>query len=120
MMKYNVHYVGTHVVGTTGSTTENMREYLDLVSTGQVDPAFMISHVGGINAVIDTTLNLPTLPGAKKLIYNHIEMPLTAINDLEKLGESNPSYAQLAELVAANNGLWGVEAEKFLLANSPA
>lgn len=29
----------------------------------------MITHIGGINAVADTTLRLPEIPGGKKLIY---------------------------------------------------
>jgi hypothetical protein len=40
----------------------------------------MITHVGGLDAVIDTTLHLPDIPGGKKLIYTQISMPLTAID----------------------------------------
>jgi hypothetical protein len=29
----------------------------------------MITHIGGMDAVIDTTLNFPQMPGGKKLIY---------------------------------------------------
>ena len=41
----------------------------------------MVTHIGGLNAVVDTVLNLPQIPGGKKLIYNHIDLPLTAIDD---------------------------------------
>jgi threonine dehydrogenase-like Zn-dependent dehydrogenase len=113
---YNVHYRSTHVVGASGSTTDNMSEYLDLVSTSKLDLAFMISHVGGLEAVAETTLNLPKLPGAKKFIYNHIDLPLTAISDFPKLGEKDQRFGTLAASVAEAGGKWNVEAEQFLLA----
>ena len=114
---YNVHYAYTHVVGTSGGNTQDMKEALNIMGQG-LDPAGLITHVGGINAVIDTTLNLPDIPGGKKLIYNHIEMPLTAIADFAELGKENPVYAKLAEVCEKNKGLWSVEAEKILLENS--
>jgi hypothetical protein len=62
-------------------------------------------------------MNLPTIPGAKKLIYTGIEMPLTAIADFEEKGKTDPFYAKLAELTAKTGGLWNLEAEKFILEN---
>ena len=79
----------------------------------------MITHVGGLDAVIDTTLNLPNIKGGKKLIYTHISMPLTALDDLERLGESDPMLRELAAIVARHNGLWSPEAENFLLQHAP-
>jgi hypothetical protein len=78
----------------------------------------MITHFGGLNAVIDTTLNLPKIPGGKKLIYTNIEFPLTAIADLEEKGKECPICAELDKIVKANNNLWCAEAEKYLLANA--
>ena len=114
---YNVHYNSTHVVGTSGGNTDDMKEALKMMSAG-MDPAGLVTHVGGLNAVVETTLNLPSIPGGKKLIYTHVEMPLTAIADFAKKGETNPVYARLAELCAAHNGLWNVEAEEYLLAHA--
>lgn len=114
---YNVHYAFTHVVGTSGGNTDDMNEALDLMNKG-LDPAGLVTHIGGINAVIETTLNLPNIPGGKKLIYNHIEMPLTPIEEFEAKGKSNPVYAQLAELCKKHNGLWNTEAEAYLLNNA--
>ena len=42
-------------------------------------------------------------------------MPLTAIENFEKLGREDPFFAKLNELCMANNGLWSSEAEKYLL-----
>jgi len=117
---YNVHYASTHVVGTSGGNTDDMIEALDKMSKGLINPAVMITHVGGLNAVIETTLNLPHIPGGKKLIYNNIDLELTAIVDFAEKGKTDPLFAKLAELVAANNGLWCPAAEKYLLANAKA
>ena len=111
---YNVHYARTHIVGTSGGNKDDMLEALQMMNHG-LDPAGLITHIGGINTVIDTTLNLPNIPGGKKLIYTHINMPLTAISEFETKGKQNPVYATLHNLCAANNDLWNVEAESYLL-----
>jgi len=112
---YNVHYASTHIVGTSGGNTDDMRESLTMMERGQLNPAAMITHVGGLDSVIDTTLNLPDIPGGKKLIYTHISMPLTAIEDFSR--SDNPVLRELSEIIKSNNGLWCAEAEKFLLNN---
>ena len=112
---YNVHYASTHIVGTSGGNTEDMRDSLEMMEKGLIDPAAMITHVGGLDAVIDTTLNLPNIPGGKKLIYTNIEMPLTAIADFEELGKKDAVFKDLADIVKKNKGLWSCEAEKYLL-----
>lgn len=114
---YNVHYASTHVVGTSGGNTDDMKEALHLMGKG-MDPAGLVTHIGGLNAVIDTTLNLPSVPGGKKLIYTHTEMPLVAIADFGKKGETNPVYAELDKICKAHNGLWSVEAENYLLSHA--
>lgn len=113
---YNVHYASAHVCGTSGGNTEDMAECLKMMGEGKLTPAALVTHVGGINAVIDTTLNLPKIPGGKKLIYTHIDMPLTAIADFAEKGKTDPMYAKLAELTDKTNGLWNKEAEDYLLA----
>lgn len=114
---YNVHYGYTHVVGTSGGNNDDMVEALDLMSKG-LDPAGLVTHIGGLNAVAEATLHLPEIPGGKKLIYTHIEMPLTPISDFAGLGASNNVYKKLAEICDKNKGLWSVEAETYLLANA--
>ncbi|MCK9410759.1 MAG: zinc-binding dehydrogenase [Prolixibacteraceae bacterium] len=111
---YNVHYAYTHLVGTSGGNTEDMKEAIRLMSDG-LDPAGLVTHIGGLNAVIDATLHLPEIPGGKKLIYNHIEMPLTPITDFAEKGKSDPFFAELDRLCQKHNGLWNLEAERFLL-----
>lgn len=117
---YNVHYNSTHVVGTSGGNTDDMVESLQMMEKGWIDPSAMITHIGGLNCVVETTLNLPKIPGGKKLIYTNIDMELTAIADFKEKGSSDPLFAGLAEIVERNNGLWCAEAEKFLLANAKA
>lgn len=89
-----------------------------MMEKGRINPASMITHIGGLNSVVDTTLNLPKIPGGKKLIYTNIELDLTPIADFKELGKNDPMFAKLAEIVEANNGLWCAEAERYLLANA--
>ena len=111
---YNVHYAFTHIVGTSGGNTDDIKESLDLMEKG-LDPSGLITHIGGLDAVTEATLNLPGIPGGKKLIYNHLNMPLTAISDFRKLGGNNPLYSELADICDRHGGLWSVEAEELLL-----
>ena len=115
---YNVHYMSTHIVGTSGGNTQDMIESLQMMEKGLINPAAMITHIGGLNCVVNTTLNLPKISGSKKLIYTNIEMGLTAISDFKKKGKTDPLFAQLAKIVEKNNGLWSTEAEKHLLRNA--
>jgi hypothetical protein len=94
-----------------------MIDIVNLIGENRLDPSVMITHIGGIDAAIDTTVNLPNIPGGKKLIYTHIELPLTALSEFEKLGETDERFKVLDELVKKNNGLWCTEAEKYLLQN---
>ncbi len=117
---YDVHYARHHLVGTSGGNTDDMREALDLMSRGAINPVAMITHVGGLDAVAPTTLDLPNISGGKKLMYTNISLPLTAIDDFREKGASNPLFGTLAEIVERHNGLWSPEAERYLLENAPA
>ena len=114
---YDLHYNAAHYLGTTGGNTDDMRESLKLMEEGRINPAVMVTHIGGIDCARESTLNLPSIPGGKKLIYTHIDMPLTAIADFEKLGETDEFFKELYEITKRNNGLWSAEAEKYLLEN---
>ena len=113
---YNVHYAFTHIVGTSGGNTDDIKESLDLMEKG-LDPSGLITHIGGLDAVPEATLNLPNISGGKKLIYNHLEMPLTAISDFRRLGEENPLFKDLADICDSHGGLWSLEAEELLLSH---
>jgi threonine dehydrogenase-like Zn-dependent dehydrogenase len=116
---YNVHYGSTHIVGTSGGNTDDMKESLQMMEKGLINPAAMITHIGGLDAVPETVIKLPSIPGGKKLMYTHIDLPLTAIVDFEEVGKKDPLFAKLAEIVARHGGLWNLEAEKYLLENAP-
>ncbi len=117
---YNVHYNATHVAGNSGGNTDDLIESLDLMAAGKLNPSAMITHVGGLDSVIETTLHLPKIPGGKKLIYTQISMPLTAIADFHALGQSDTVFRTLADIVEKNNNLWCAEAEQYLLAHATA
>lgn len=111
---YNVHYASTHVTGTSGGTVKDLQIALDLMSKNMIHPEVMITHVGGLDAAIDTTMNLPSIPGGKKIIYPGIRLPLTAIEDFSSK-KDNPLFAKLAACCEKHDGLWNLEAEQILL-----
>ena len=115
---YNVHYSFTHIVGTSGGNTDDMKESLKLMSEGKINPAIMITHVGGLDAVVDATLNLSQIPGGKKLIYTNISMPLVSLHRLGDLGKKDKLYAGLNEILETNDFIWSLEAERYLLSNA--
>jgi L-sorbose 1-phosphate reductase len=115
---YNVHYNSTHVVGTSGGNTEDMIEAIELMREGSINPTVMITHIGGLNSVVKTTLNLPKIPKGKKLIYTNIELELIALEDFKQKSEEDPLFAELAGIVEKNSGLWCLKAEKHLLENA--
>ena len=112
---YDVHYNATHIMGTTGGNTDDLMESLDLSARGLLDPAVMVTHIGGLDAAAEATLRLPELPGGKKLIYTQIDMPLTAIEDFPAKAAEDPRFGHLADLCLARRGLWCPEAEAYLL-----
>jgi threonine dehydrogenase-like Zn-dependent dehydrogenase len=116
---YGVHYEGHHLVGTSGGNTDDMREALAMMADGRLNPVMMVTHVGGLNAVAGTTVDLDKIPGGKKLIYTHKRLDLAAIDDFAQRGKTDPFYAELARIVSGNNMLWCKEAEDYLLAHAP-
>jgi threonine dehydrogenase-like Zn-dependent dehydrogenase len=121
---YKVHYESHHIVGTSGGNTDDMNESLAMMARGEINPVFMVTHVGGLNAVGQTTIDLDKIPGGKKLIYTHKKLDLAAIDDFAALGESGKGglgsfYTRLAEICGRHQGLWSPEAETFLLENAP-
>lgn len=117
---YDVHYNASHLAGTSGGNTDDMREALEYAAEGKIDPSILVTHIGGLDAAKEATLNLPKIPGGKKLIYTHISLPLTAIADFAEKGKTDPLFSHLAELCARSGGLWSPEAEKYLLEHAPA
>jgi threonine dehydrogenase-like Zn-dependent dehydrogenase len=114
---FDVHYMEKHIIGTTGGNVDDMREALELMEEDLLSPEVLITHIGGLNAVIDATLNLPKLPGGKKMIYTSVSLPLVALDELESKASESDFYKDLAAIVKKNNGLWSVEAEKYVLEN---
>ena len=55
------------------------------------------------------------IPGGKKLIYPHINLPLTAIDNFASLADQDSFFAELDVILAKNNYVWNQHAEKALL-----
>ena len=115
---YNVHYNYTHIMGTVGGNSDDMREALQMMSDGTLTSSAMVTHIGGLDSAAESTLHLPDIPGGKKLIYTHISLPLTAIADFEEKGKENELFRELHNLVSKKKMLWNAAAEDFLLGNT--
>lgn len=111
---YDAHYTSTHVMGASGGLTMDTEEAISLMEKGELLPAVMVTHVGGLDSYADTVLHLPEIRGGKKLVYTQINMPMTAISDFREKGKEDPFYAKLADACDRHNGLWNAEAEKIL------
>jgi L-sorbose 1-phosphate reductase len=116
---YDVHYESHHLVGTSGGNTDDIKESLEMMADGRLNPVAMITHVGGLDSVPATTIGLDKIPGGKKLIYTHKKLPLVALVDFEEKGKLDPLYAELGRIVKQNNMLWCKAAEDYLLAHAP-
>jgi L-sorbose 1-phosphate reductase len=96
-----------------------MREALKMAGENLLTPAILVTHIGGLDAARETILNLPKVPGGKKLLYTHISLPLTAIGDFAEKGKTDPLFKELAKLCDQTGGLWNAGAEKYLLKHAP-
>ncbi|MCB5955310.1 zinc-binding dehydrogenase [Enterococcus sp. CWB-B31] len=106
---YDLHYSFTHYVGTSGGNTEDMRKAVELIEAKKVNVANVVTHILGLNAVGETTLNQPEVGGGKKLVYTHKNFERTELSELEDLDN------ELAKIVAENQGIWSRQAEDYVL-----
>ena len=116
---YRIHYDGIHVVGTAGSIPQDTVDTIKLIEKGAINTGALVSHILGLKAVPETVYAMEKPSGAKKVCYNFLDIPLVAITDFAKLGEKDPMYAKLDEIVKRHGGLWCAEAEKYLMENAP-
>ena len=116
---YNIHYMNHHIVANSGGDVKDMSDSVDWIGKGYLHPEVMITHVGGLDSAFQATLDLPAVPGGKRLVYTHVNMPMTAIADFAEKGKGDPFYAELDRFCSSNTGLWCKEAEDYLLANAP-
>ena len=115
MNLYNCHYTSTHILGSTGGNTDDLKEAIRLSSEKKLRPAVMVTHICGLDAVADSVSSLPELKAGKILTYTHVNMPLTALEDFRELGKTDKLFAKLHQTCESHHGLWNAEAESLLL-----
>ena len=108
---YNVHYNATHYVGTSGSNTQDMKDAIVCIENKVVDLAKIATHIMGLNDVCESIMQLPTLPGGKKIVYSQKNYPITEVQNFAE-GEMERT---LKAIVEKHNGLWSAEAESYFL-----
>ncbi|WP_314579468.1 zinc-binding dehydrogenase [Enterococcus gilvus] len=109
---YDVHYSFTHFVGTSGGNTEDMRKAVKLIENKQVHVANVVTHILGLDAVGETTLNQPAIGGGKKLVYTHKQSELEKVSDIDE-------QSDLGKILAETDGIWSQKAENYVLENYP-
>lgn len=115
---YDIHYAFTHYVGTSGGNTEDMRTAVKLIEDKKVSASKVVSHILGLNAAAETTLNLPKIPGGKKLVYTHKTLPRFSLEELLSQPAENEFQRGLQHILRQHNGQWSKQAEDYLLANA--
>lgn len=114
---YNIHYNAAHYVGTSGSNTQDIIDAVKLIENKTVSVGKIATHIMGLNAVCDTVLDLPNIPGGKKICYSQKNYPLVPVEELKN--KSGEFEKELAAIVEENGGIWCKEAEEFFLKNAP-
>lgn len=109
---YDVHYNFTHLTGTSGGNAANAAEAARLIAERRVDVAKVVTHVLGLDAAAETTLDQPAIGGGKKLTYTHKSFGRI---DLETVDPES----ELGQILAAHDGAWSPEAEEWILATMP-
>lgn len=109
---YDVHYSFIHIVGTSGGNTEDMRKAVQLIEKKQVNVENVVTHILGLNAVAQTTLDQPQIGGGKKLVYTQKRFDLT---NLATITTDHP----LADILNQTEGIWSKTAEDYILNHYP-
>lgn len=116
---YRVHYDGIHVVGTAGSIPEDTVDVIHLIEQNKIDPSAIVSHILGLKDAAGAVFAMEKPSGAKKVCYPHLDIPMIAVDELDKWGEKDPLYAELDRIVKSNGGVWCADAERYLFAHAP-
>lgn len=116
---YRIHYDGIHVVGTAGSIPEDTVDSIKLIESKTINAGALVSHILGLKAVPEAIFAMEHPNGLKKVCYTGLDIPLVALDEFEKLGQTDPMYAALDRIVKSHGGLWNTEAEKYLLEHAP-
>lgn len=109
---YDIHYSRTHYMGISGGTADDMRKAVRLIEDGTLDPSMIVTHVLGLNQAAYTTEHQKEIGGAKKVIYTHKKMDLTALSDIS-------ASSELGQILAKTKGVWSKQAEDYVLSHMP-
>ena len=89
---YGSHYLKTKLIGSSGGLRSDMEEAIDLILSGRINMADILPMWEDWTQSLIQQLYLKKMVGEKKIVYNQINMPLTAIEDFRKLGNEDPVF----------------------------
>lgn len=107
---YDIHYSFTHYVGTSGGNTEDMRTAIRLIEEKKVNVAKVVTHILGLDSVVETTLNQPEIAGGKKVVYTQKKFDLKSLDEI-----INDENNILGNILKESNGVWSKKAEDYVL-----
>ena len=115
---YNVHYNSTHIVGTSGGNTEDMKRSIELIEKKVVNGAKIVTHILGLDHAADITKQLPQIGGGKKIVYTNHKFPLMEVDKASEIN-NNKMVEELESILKKHGYLWSCEAERYFLKNAP-
>ena len=107
---YDIHYSFTHYVGTSGGNTEDMRTAIRLIEEKKVNVAKVVTHILGLDSVVETTLNQPEIAGGKKVVYTQKKFDLKSLDEI-----INDENNILGNILKESNGVWSKKSEDYVL-----
>jgi hypothetical protein len=87
-----------------------MRAAVKLIEEKKVQAAKVVTHILGLNAAGETTLELPKVGGGKKLVYTGKAFPVTALTQIDD--------PELRDILERHQGIWSQEAEQYVLSRA--
>ena len=102
-------------MGTSGGSTQDMLECLTLSAEKQTESKLYDYTYRWVAGCTGNNSESAKYTGREKLIYPHIDLPLTAIENFRSRQSENPLFKTLADICERNHNVWCEEAETYLL-----
>jgi len=92
---------GQRFIGSSGSSMDDIRHTLELTESGKLAPVYALAAVGGMNSLKEGMQALIDAKFAgKTVVFPHaVELPLTAVVDIESICEGSASTLENGEIL---------------------
>ena len=87
-----------------------MRTAIRLIEEKKVNVAKVVTHILGLDSVVETTLNQPEIAGGKKVVYTQKKFDLKSLDEI-----INDENNILGNILKESNGVWSKKSEDYVL-----